>query len=439
MNTQIPTKVLAGFMELTPADQIAFDKIKTTIETVYKQYGFIAIDTPAIERAEVLLAKAGGETEKQIYRFNKGETDLALRFDLTIPLARYVSEHYNDLVFPFRRSHVAKVYRGESPQKGRYREFYQCDIDIIGNEKLSLMNDAEIPSVIYTVFSKLDFGPFVVRINNRKLITGLLTSLGIADKSVDVMRIIDKIEKVGKEAIQEMLLAEGITENAISEIFKFLEIKGSNTEMLSALSNLPVADETFKLGLSELTEVLSYLKQLQVPETNVQIDLSIARGLDYYTGTVYETVLTKYPQVGSVCSGGRYDNLADKYTNKKLPGVGMSIGLTRLFSQLQEAGLIKADRATNTQVLVVPLVKDMTVPLKIAATLRAENIPTEIYFEDVKMANKLSYANKLGIPYTLIIGDDEIKAGKFTIKDMVSGDQQQLTIEEILARVGKKG
>lgn len=435
MSSKISTHVLPGFMELTPADQIVFDKMKATIQSVFERYGFIPLDTPAIERAEVLLAKAGGETEKQVYRFNKGDNDLALRFDLTVPLARYVSEHANELVFPFRRYHIAKVYRGESPQKGRYREFYQCDIDIIGNGTLSLVNDAEIPSVIYTVFKKLDFGPFVIRLNNRKLITGLLSSLGIGDKAVEVMRAIDKIEKVGKDVVSETLVSAGVSKEAVSEIFKFLDIHGTNEEIVAALKALSISDATFKLGIEEIFEVISSLKRLQVPENCYTIDLSIARGLDYYTGTVYETKLVDYPQIGSVCSGGRYDNLADKYTDRKLPGVGISIGLTRLFSQLKEAGLIKTGPATTTRVLVVPLVEDMSVPLQIASMLREKGVPTEIYFETGKMQTKLSYANKLGIPYTLLIGEDEIKAGKYTLKDMPSGEQVQLAAEEIFGRV----
>lgn len=435
MKNEINTKVLPGFMELLPEDQILFDRIKGTIQTVYEQFGFFPLDTPAIERAEVLMAKAGGETEKQIYSFSKGDNQLALRFDLTVPLARYVSEHVNEITFPFRRYHIAKVYRGESPQKGRYREFYQCDIDIIGNGSLSLMNDAEIPSVIYTVFSKLGFGQFVIKISNRKLITGLLSSLGIENLSVDVMRIIDKIDKVGKEAITEMLVEASVPTDAILTIFKFIEIKGSNNEVLSALDELNIDNDNFKQGLADLKEVISSIEKLGVPNENYQIDLSIARGLDYYTGTVYETTLVDYPQIGSICSGGRYDNLAEKYTDKKLPGVGISIGLTRLFSQLKDAGVIKSGPKTTSKVLVIPLISDMSIPLQIATTLRSQNIPTEIYLEDEKMKDKLSYANKLGIPYVILIGEDEIKAGKYALKNMLSGEQKELSIEEISSNI----
>lgn len=439
----ITTSVLPGFMELTPKDQMAFDRMRDVIANTYKQFGFISIDTPAIERSEVLLAKAGGETEKQIYRFNKGENDLSLRFDLTIPLARYVSEHQQDLVFPFRRSQIAKVYRGERPQKGRFREFYQCDIDIIGRETLSLMNDAEIPSIIYNVFSKLNFGPFVIKINNRKIINGLLDSLGIANLSVDIMRTIDKLDKIGKDEVSKILKEFGVGDEVLPQIFNFLEITGSNSEILVKLKDLgeklgvngSEKNEMFDLGVTELWEVVQNIKLFGVPENNFKIDLSIARGLDYYTGTVYETNLIDYPQVGSVCSGGRFDNLAEKYTDKKFPGVGISIGLTRLFSQLKEAGLIEGDPATPTKVLIVPMIEDMTVPFSVASTLRENGIPTEVYFDDVKAKVKLAYANKLEIPFVIIIGDDEITAGKYTLKDMVSGDQVMVGLEEVVERL----
>ena len=431
----IPTKVLPGFMELLPAEQIAFERVKAIIQSTYEQFGFIPLDTPVIERAEVLFAKAGGETEKQIYRIAKGEDELALRFDLTVPLARYVSEHGRDLAFPFRRYHIGKVYRGERPQKGRYRELYQCDIDIIGNESLSLINDAEIPSIIYSVFTKLDIGPFIIRINNRKLITGLLESLGISNLAVEIMRIVDKLEKVGRGSVEEMLAAAGVPKDAVSKIFKFLDIKGTTTEMIKELRAFGINNETFEKGISELSTVVGYLGQLKVSEENYVIDLSISRGLDYYTGTVYETKLVNYPEIGSICSGGRYDNLTSEYSSKKLPGVGISIGLTRLFYQLLEAGLIKTERATTAKVLVIPLVDDMTVPLEIASSLRVAGINTEVYLEDAKMKSKLAYADKIGVPYTLLIGEDEIKSGKFTLKNMLTGEQTSVTAQEIASKI----
>lgn len=423
----VNTRVLPGFMELLPAEQIVFDRMKNTIVEVYELYGFLPIDTPVMERAEVLLAKAGGETEKQIYRLTKGDNELALRFDLTVPLARYVSEHANDLAFPYRRYHIGKVYRGESPQKGRYREFYQCDIDVIGSGSLSLMNDAEIPCVIYEVFRRLDFGPFVVRINNRKLITGLLASLGVQDKSVEVMRAVDRLEKVGQEKVREAMVELGLSDEAMGSIFAFLSIRGEADDIIGQLRGLSIADEVFRAGIDELAEVIRNIGVLGIPKEFYGIDLSIARGLDYYTGTVYETTLTEHPEIGSICSGGRYDNLADQYTDRKLPGVGISIGLTRLFSQLQSVGLLKVGSATKTRVLVASFLPDLTVSLKIAAMLRSEGIPTEVHFEDVKMKARLGYANKLGMPYVVFVGEDEVASGMFTVKDMQSGEQKKIS------------
>lgn len=438
MNEKITTKVLPGFMELLPADQIVFDRMKAVIQSTFERYGYVPLDTPVIERAEVLLAKAGGETEKQIYRFNKGDTDLALRFDLTVPLARYVSEHLREITFPFRRCHVGKVYRGESPQKGRYREFYQCDIDIIGFGSLSLMNDAEIPSVIYQVFRKLDFGPFVIRISNRKLITGLLVALGAKEQSVDVMRIIDKIEKVGKPAVEEMLKELGLAEGVTSRIFEFLEIRGSTLEIIDALRKMSIDNEQFQFGINELDSVMSNIQKLGVPLQYFGVDLSIARGLDYYTGTVYETVMTDHPNLGSVCSGGRYDNLAEKYTDNRLPGVGISIGLTRLFSQLKDAGLISAEQSTPTSVLVVPFVDDLSVPLAIASSLRNNGVPTEVYFEEAKFNKKMAYADKLGIPFVVIVGGDELSSGLYTVKNMKTREQVKVPIDRIYDNVQLK-
>jgi histidyl-tRNA synthetase len=435
---KIPTRVLAGFMELLPSDQIAFNRLLDIVRNVYEQYGFVPVDTPVIERADVLLAKVGGETAKQIYRFSKGENDLALRFDLTVPLARYVAEHSADLVFPFRRYHIGKVYRGESPQKGRYREFYQCDIDIIGNGSLSLVNDAEIPRVIYDVFKKMDIGKFVIRISNRKLILGLLNSCGVDSQlSVEVMRIIDKIEKVGEDAVREMLISIGVSDLAIENIFKFLAIKGSPTEIVAGLGELKIDDEIFSTGLSELAEVIRCMDSLGMPAESYAVDLTIARGLDYYTGTVYETVLVDYPGIGSICSGGRFDNLAEKYTDKKFPGVGISIGLTRLFSQLKDADIIKVGGSTLTKVLVIPLVDDPTVSLEIATILRNEGVATEVYFEEGKMKKKLAYADKIGVPFVILVGEDEISSGMFTVKNMSAHEQVKLTKEQIISYIQK--
>ena len=434
---KLPTSVMTGFVELLPAEQILFNKMKATIQSTYESFGFVPLDTPTIERSEVLLAKAGGETEKQIYRFTKGENDLSLRFDLTVPLARYVSDHLNDLTFPSRFYHIGKVYRGERPQKGRFREFYQCDIDIIGRETLSLASDAEVIAVIFEVFSRLKLPEFIVRINNRKLIIGLLEELGIStgEQAVEVMRIIDKIEKIPLEETKALLLDLKLDAKAAQQILDFVSIKGEAADILNALSKLRIKNENFVLGLSELQEVINHLTAFGLPTDSYGIDLSIVRGLDYYTGTVYETKLQDYPSLGSICSGGRYDNLAQNYTSQKLPGVGISIGLTRLFSQLKELGLIKADEASPSRALIIPFDDRMTPQaIEVSHYLRQQGIANEVYFEEDKFKNKLSYANKLGVKKVIIIGEDEIEAKSFTVKDMESGKQQTLELDE-LARI----
>ena len=337
-------RTLPGFMELLPSEQILFNQMKSTIEDTYKRFGFLPLDTPVIELSEVLLAKAGGETEKQIYRFNKGDHDLSLRFDLTVPLAKYVAKNYGNLSFPFRRYQIGKVYRGERTQKGRFREFYQCDIDIIGDGELDLINDAELPSVIYTIFTKLGFQNFTIRINNRKILNGLFESLELTDKATEILRIIDKIDKIGKDAVIEELEKIEVNKEAINKIMEFIAIEGTSDEKLQKLKELKIENETYKKGVEELEYVVKHMRLFEIPENNFSVDLTIARGLDYYTGTVYETFLNDYRELGSVCSGGRYENLAEHYTDKKLPGVGISIGLTRLFYKLNEMNLIKADK-----------------------------------------------------------------------------------------------
>ena len=338
MNKTEP-RTLAGFMELMPNEQILFEQIKQKIEKTYQKFGFLPLDTPILELSEVLLAKAGGETEKQIYRFEKGDTDISMRFDLTVPLAKYVAKNYGNLSFPFRRYQIGKVYRGERTQKGRFREFYQCDIDIIGDGELSVMNDAELPSVIYNVFKELGFDDFTIKINNRKLFNGLFESLNQKENAVEILRIIDKIEKIGKDAVIEELEKIEVPTASINKILEFIEIEGTTDEKLQKLQNLGIENEAFKTGLDELTQVVKYVRLFGIPDSNFKVDLTIARGLDYYTGTVYETFLNEYRELGSVCSGGRYENLAEHYTDKKLPGVGISIGLTRLFYKLNELNL----------------------------------------------------------------------------------------------------
>ena len=422
-------RTLPGFMELKPNEQILFDQIKEKIEESYKRFGFLPLDTPILELSEVLLAKAGGETEKQIYRFTRGD-DLAMRFDLTVPLAKYVSKNYGELQFPFRRYQIGKVYRGERPQKGRFREFYQADIDIIGDGELSIMNDAEIPSIIYTTFKNLGFDDFTIRINNRKILNGLFEYLNIVELSTEIMRIIDKLEKIGKENVKLELLKLNIEEEIVDKILEFISISGDNEEKIESLEKLNIKNEVFEKGLFELKEVVKYIRLFGVPEENFSIDLTIARGLDYYTGTVYETFLDNYREIGSVCSGGRYDNLAENYTDKSLPGVGIAIGVTRLFDQLNDLKLIKTEKESISDVLVISTSDDVSECLPIANTFRKEGINTEVYMNDKKMKAKFKYADKLKIPYVAIIGEDELKENKVSLKNLVTGKQDTINIQE---------
>ena len=424
-------RTLAGFMELMPNEQILFEQIKQKIEKTYQKFGFLPLDTPILELSEVLLAKAGGETEKQIYRFEKGDTDISMRFDLTVPLAKYVAKNYGNLSFPFRRYQIGKVYRGERTQKGRFREFYQCDIDIIGDGELSVINDAELPSVIYTIFKELGFDDFTIRINNRKILNGLFESLNQKENATEILRIIDKIEKIGKEAVIEELEKIEIPSDAINKIMDFIEIEGTTDEKLQKLNELNIKNEEFEKGLDELTQVVKYVRIFGIPEANFKVDLTIARGLDYYTGTVYETFLNQYRELGSVCSGGRYENLAEYYTDKQLPGVGISIGLTRLFYKLNELQLIKAEKKSIAEVLVVPMVQDLTVPIQIATDLRKKGISTEVYLNDKKLKTKMKYADKLEIPYVIVVGEDEINSGIVKIKNMKTGEERETSIQNI--------
>ncbi len=422
-------RTLAGFMELLPNEQILFDQIKQTIENTYKKFGFLPIDTPIVELSEVLLAKAGGETEKQIYRFEKGDTDLSLRFDLTVPLAKYVAKNYGNLSFPFRRYQIGKVYRGERMQKGRFREFYQCDIDIIGDEKLDIINDAELPSVIYTIFKELGFNNFTIRINNRKILNGLFEEIGQKDSAVEILRIIDKIDKIGKEAVVEELKKLNIKEEAICKIINFIQIDGNNDEKLEKIKELKIENNIFKEGLQELTQVIKYIRIFGIPEENFKVDLTIARGLDYYTGTVYETFLNDYRELGSVCSGGRYEDLAKYYTDKKLPGVGISIGLTRLFYKLNELNIINANKKSVSDVLIIPMIENLEKPIQLAGELRMLGVNTEIYLNEKKLKAKFKYADKLEIPKVIIIGEDEVKENKVKIKNMITGEEKDVEMD----------
>ena len=430
MNKTEP-RTLAGFMELMPNEQILFEQIKQKIEKTYQKFGFLPLDTPILELSEVLLAKAGGETEKQIYRFDKGDTDISMRFDLTVPLAKYVAKNYGNLSFPFRRYQIGKVYRGERTQKGRFREFYQCDIDIIGDGELSIINDAELPSVIYNVFKELGFDNFTIKINNRKLFNGLFENLNQKENAVEILRIIDKIEKIGKENVIEELEKIEVPTESISKIIDFIEIDGTTDEKLQKLQDLNIENDTFKIGLEELTQVVKYVRLFGIPDSNFKVDLTIARGLDYYTGTVYETFLNEYRELGSVCSGGRYENLAENYTDKKLPGVGISIGLTRLFYKLNELNLINANKKSVAEVLIVPMLEDLSVPIKIANNLRENGINTEIFLNDKKLKAKMKYADKLEIPFVIVVGEDEVKSEVVKIKNMKTGNEKECQIHNI--------
>lgn len=419
----IEPRTLAGFMELLPNEQILFEQMKQTIEKTYQRFGFLPLDTPILELSEVLLAKAGGETEKQIYRFTKGDTDISMRFDLTVPLAKYVAKNYGNLSFPFRRYQIGKVYRGEKTQKGRFREFYQCDIDIIGDGELGIVNDAEIPSVIYNLISDLGFNDFTICINNRKVLNGLFREVNQEQNAVDIMRTIDKLAKIGKEKVIEELKEIGVDDQAIERILTFIEIDGTTDEKISKLENLGILNEMFTQGLEELKQVVKYIRIFGVPDTHFKIDLTIARGLDYYTGTVYETFLNDYKELGSVCSGGRYENLAEYYTDKKLPGVGISIGLTRLFYKLNELQLIKSDKYSMSDILIIPMAEDMTKSIELARDLRKEGINTEVYLNDKKLKAKFKYADKLKIPYVAVIGEDEISSNTVKVKNMETGEE----------------
>ncbi len=431
---KVTPRILPGFMELLPADQILFNDMYDKIRKVYESFGFLPLDTPVIELSEVLLAKAGGETEKQIYRFQKGDNDLSLRFDLTVPLARYVAQHQNDLVFPFKRYQMSKVYRGERPQKGRFREFYQCDIDIIGGEELDILYDAEMPAVIYHVFKELGIGDFTIRINNRKVLGGFFASLGLSDKIEEILRIIDKIEKIGKEKVTEELAKIEVPADATEKIIDFITIRGDRHNMLASLRALGVENEMFALGVDELETVSDAMVMFGMPEENFRIDLSIARGLDYYTGTVYETTINGHPEFGSVCSGGRYDNLTGYYTDKKLPGIGISIGLTRLFSQLRDHNLIAPKTGSMAKVLVIPMDKE-TIPyaVKTANTFRENGIPADVYYGTKGMKQKMKYAAKIGVLYAAIIGSEEAASGTLALKDMMGeGGQKTVTANEAI-------
>ncbi|OUN22839.1 histidine--tRNA ligase [Flavonifractor sp. An82] len=430
---QIKPRTLSGFMELLPARQVQFDRMVDILRKSYSLYGFTPLDTPAIEASEVLLAKGGGETEKQIYRFTKGDSDLSLRFDLTVPLAKYVALHQNELTFPFRRFQIGKVYRGERAQKGRYREFYQADIDVIGDGALDITNEAEIPSIIYKTFTALGLRRFKIRVNNRKVLNGLFALLGLEEQAGDVMRTIDKLEKIGPEKVKAILVDDfNVAPDTADTLLGLLAAE----DPMAALEPFKGKNELFDLGVSELETVVKYMAAYGVPEDHFMVDLTIARGLDYYTGTVYETVMLDHPEVGSICSGGRYDNLAEYYTDKQLPGVGISIGLTRLFSVLEAQGYLNEDLLTApADVLILPMTEDLSAAISFATTLRDAGVRCQLHCEKKKFKQKLSYADKLSIPYAAFLGEDEIAQGKVTVKDLTTGGQQTVTPAEAVALV----
>ena len=428
-------KTLPGFMELLPGEQILFNQMREKIQKTYERFGFLPIDTPVIESTDVLLAKAGGETEKQLYTFTKGDSNLTLRFDLTVPLAKYVAIHSNELSFPFRRYQIGKVYRGEKAQRGRFREFYQCDIDVIGDGELNIINDAEIPSIMYTTIKELGLDNFTIRINNRKILNGIFEEIDAKESSVDIMRVIDKIDKIGEDNVKLELKNLQISDENISKIIEIIRINGTTDEKLNALDCLNISNQTYKEGVQELKEVIKYIRAFNVPEDYFTVDVSIARGLDYYTGTVYETFLNDHKEIGSICSGGRYNNLSEYYTDKKLPGVGMSIGLTRLFFILNEINLIKCNQKSISKVLIISMIPDLKPAIETANILRNAGINTEIYFDDKKIKAKFKYADKLKIPYTIVIGEDEVKTGELTIKNMETGEQERCVVGAVVEKL----
>ena len=431
-------------MELQPDKQVQMDKMRAVLAETYARYGFTPLDTPAIEAAEVLLAKGGGETEKQIYRFTKGESDLALRFDLTVPLAKYVAANYGQLTFPFRRYQIGKVWRGERAQRGRFREFYQADIDIIGDGALDILNEAEIPAIIYDTFTRLGLHRFRIRVNNRKVLNGFFAILGLSEQAGDVLRTIDKLDKIGADKVRALLTDTcGVTAEQADEILRFIACPGTSADKLAFLEQYRGRNETFDTGLDELRTVVGYLPAFGVPEENFELDLTIARGLDYYTGTVYETVLLDHPEVGSICSGGRYDDLAGYYTNKSLPGVGISIGLTRLFYILQEQNMISdAVLTAPADVLILPMTDDLSAAVSLASMLRAGGLRVQLYSEKKKFKAKIGYADKLGIPFVIFLGEDEIAQNVCALKNMDTGEQEAVTqaaaLETIRAEIARR-
>jgi len=442
-----PARTMPGVLELLPLDQIAFQRMLDTIRRNYERFGFLPIETPVIEHSDVLLTKSGGETERQVYFVQStgalgaaekgGVPELALRFDLTVPLARYVAEHEHDLSFPFRRYQMQRVYRGERAQRGRFREFYQCDIDVIGKDSLSVRYDAEIPAVIYSVFRELNIGAFTIQLNNRKLMRGYFENLGVSDaeQQMLVLREVDKLDKRGADYVRETLTGEafGLSAEVADKILAFVQVRSTSVDdAFAKLDALGSGSETFEQGRAELKEVLAMIRDFDVPETHFALNLSIARGLDYYTGTVYETTLNDHPGIGSICSGGRYENLAGQYTKSHLPGVGISIGLTRLYWQLRDAGLISTAQST-VDVLVTQMdAAQLPAYLTLATELRNAGIATEVVLEGSKLGKQFKYADRAGIRFVIVLGEDEIAKGVVTVKDLRREDQFEVARTELV-------
>ena len=434
MPTQVTPRKPAGFIEFLPGEQIEFNRLLTIIRSTYEKYGFAPLDTPDLELTEVLLAKGGGETEQEVYTFTRegSNTSLTMRYDLTVPLARYVSEHEHELTFPFRRYQIGKVHRAERQQKYRYRELYQCDIDTIGSKNPLL--DAEFPAVINDIFEQFNFGEFTIRINNRLVLNGFFESIGLANVSKEVLRTIDKMEKISREQLVVELTKIGLDQEQIEKVLNFTSIQGTNVEILEQLNALEVASESYLQGVEKLTILIGALRAMQVPESRFTIDLKIARGLDYYTGTVYETILNDYPEVGSVCSGGRYDDLASYYTKTQLPGIGISIGLSRLFSKLREIpGLINTDRQSPADVVIMPITEEQTdYAIRIAADLRRASIATMLYTENDALKKKLRFADRMGFSHVVIVGEREVSENTVSVKNMVAGTSETIGADQLV-------
>ncbi len=436
MNITTP-RIPSGFNEYLPAEQIEFNRLLDIIRSTYEKYGFAPLDTPVLELSEVLLAKGGGETEQQVYRFERGKNDLTMRYDLTVPLARYVAKNEGVLSFPFRRYQIGKVYRAERAQAGRFREFYQCDIDVIGSNSPVL--DAEFPAIINEIFEQFGFGEFTIRINNRLILNGFFEGIGLKDVSAEVLRAIDKMEKISREELIGELKTVGLNDGQIQRVLEFIKISGSNDEILAQLAALPITTDDFTVGISKLKLLLDALRVMNVPSSRVMIDLKIARGLDYYTGTVYETVLNEYPGVGSVCSGGRYDNLASNYTKTKLPGVGISIGLTRLFYKLLEVGIINPKQQSLATVVVMPMGEnELARSLEVASALRQANIVTIAYTEPNDFGKKFKYVDKMGVRFAVVIGEQELIDDTLSVKDMRTGERATMTLSQLLGLINSQ-